>query len=622
MHRLPRPPLVIGLAAAATYLFARGYEGLQHDGILYNGQTLLRAGVPALRADPFFSSGSQDAFSLYSWLVAPLYQALGVNATHLVLLLLGLAASAGAIVALLRACRLAGDAAAWGLLAVAALSPMYGGLRIFGYTEPYLTARTLAEPLALLGLAACAHGRLLGACALLLLSLALHPLMALPALVIAWLMAVSQDRRWLWALAALPAAVALGALGVSPLDRLLRAFDETWWAIVSTISRHVIVTNWELRDWRSVLTDAGLLGAAWACFGTGHRARPLLTATLGATGLLLAVSAVGTVLLHSVLITQIQPWRVLWLTHLLATALAPFVLWQLWQRGGLWRLTAGFVALLLLDAQASPGYGGPLLLGALLSAALAWRGVTVSQAVLRLLLALCALGLLVYSGTHLALQLERLSWLQPQAGEPARVARVMAEPLVAAAFAGLLWRLTRSPRAGAAGLAAGLAGLALAGALLSWDRRDAFARLVESEPPQPPLARFIPATATVYWHDNVGAVWQLLGRASHYSRLQSAGSLFGRDTALTFAPRRAAYQAIDDAREQCETGAALGGQREALNACATPPLALVERLCRQAERPDFLVFSSPLPVPALSTLSAGSRRFSLYACTQFQQPAP
>lgn len=621
MLRSSRPLLVTGLAAATLFLVARGYEGLQHDGILYSGQTLLHTRVPALRSDPFFSSGSQDAFSLYSLLMAPLYDALGSNVTHLALLLMGLGASALAVLALLRSLGLQAFAP-WGLLAVAVLSPIYGGMRIFGYTEPYLTARTLAEPLALLSLAACVRGRLAVGAALLALALALHPLMALPAVVVAWLYAVALDRRWLWALAAVPVIVGLGALGVSPLDRLLRSFDPTWWDIISTLSRHLFLNEWALRDWQIVLTDAGLIAAAWVMLPAAQAGRRLLAASLGATGLMLAASAIGSVLLHSVLITQIQTWRVLWLTHLLAMALSPFVLWQLWQRQGLWQLTAAFAALLLLDAQASVSYGAPLLLGAVLSAGLAWRGVTVSSRVKRGLLVLCALGLVGFSATHLMLQLDRISWLQPHAGLAARPAKVVTEPLIALGLVALLWAGARHRHRGANITALGLAALGLVAALLTWDRRDAFARLVETPPPNPPFTRFIPVDATVYWHDNLGAIWSLLGRASHYSRMQSAGSLFGRETALTFAPRRAAYRAIDEAREQCEAGSAIGGDRQALIRCATPSPALLADLCSQRERPDYLVFESPLQAPPLSVLTAGPRRFSLYACTQFQRAAP
>ena len=72
--------------------------------------------------------------------------------------------------------------------------------------------------------------------------------------------------------------------------------------------------------------------------------------------------------------------------------------------------------------------------------------------------------------------------------------------------------------------------------------------------------------------------------------------LLGRRTAAIVRALEQEVEVLEDTMSCLEPG-----QREALNACATPPLALMERLCRQAERPDFLVFSSPLPVPALST---------------------
>lgn len=610
---------MVGLAASALYLLARGYEGLQHDGILYSGQALVRGSVPALRADPFFSAGSQDAFSLYSLLVAPLYELWGRNATHQVLLLLGLAGTTLAVVALLRSLGLRA-LAPWGLLAVAVLSPLYGGMRIFSYTEPFLTARSLAEPVVIVSLMACVQGRLGLALAMQLTAATLHPLMALPALTMTWLFAAAQDRRWLSALALLPVLALLGWLGVSPIDRLLQFYEPDWWSLVVGVNRQTVLTNWDLRDWWSVLADAGLLACAMGLLAPGHRGRRLLAVVLTATALLLAISYIGTVQLRSVLITQVQPWRVLWLTHLLAVALAPFVLWQFWQRDGLWRLTAAFIVLMLLDGQSSPGYAGPLVLGWLLSAVLALRGAVVSRTVLHLLLGLCVLGILGYSGTHLALQLERIDWLQPHAGLVARVARVATEPVVAVGMAALLWSWS-SGRAWARRSALALSALGLCLAAAVWDRRDDFAKLVESPPPTLPFTTLIPAGATVYWPDNLGAVWSLLGRASHFSRLQSAGMLFSRATAQTLAPRRQAYRRIDEAREQCETGAVLGGAPKALAACATPPMALLVELCSQPVHPDFMVFATPLPVQPLSVLVTAQSRFSLYACRQFQPTA-
>jgi hypothetical protein len=618
MQRIPRQPLVVGLAGSALYLLARGYEGLQHDGVLYSAQALVRGRVPALRADPFFSGGSQDAFSLYSVIVAPLYEFWGLVATHQVLLLIGLIGTAFALLALLRSLSLQ-TWAPWSLLAVAVLPPLYGGMRVFSYTEPFLTARSLAEPLVILSLTAGVRGRLGLAFALQIAALALHPLMTLPAIALTWLMAVGHDRRWLWAIALAPVLLLLGHLGVSPMDRLLQFYDPVWWALVTGTNKQVVLTNWDLRDWWYVLADAGVLAAAMGLLLPGHRGRRLLAALLAATALLLAASYVGTVLLHSVLITQVQPWRILWLTHLLAAALAPFVLWQLWQKQGLWRLASAFVVLALLDGQSSSGYGGPLLLGGLLSAGLASRGVVVSRAVLNLLLGLCALGIVGYSGAHLLWQLERIDWLQPTAGLVTRLARAATEPLIAVGLVAVLWACaSRGPGMQRAALALSAFSLCLAVGI--WDRRDDFSRLVESPPPKPPFTELIPSNATVYWPDHLAAIWGLLGRASHYSRHQAAGMLFSQATAQTFAPLRRAYKPIDEARDQCEMGVALGGTRQMLAACATPRMDLLIQLCSQPAHPDFMIFSTPLPLSPLSIWSAPQASFSLYACKQFQQP--
>lgn len=621
MHISSRPvsltaPAAGTLAAFALFLLARGYEGPQHDGVLYFGQALVRERAPVLQQDPFFSGGSQDAFSLYSRIVAPLYDLMGIAATHQALLLLGLVGSALALILLLRRLGL-GNWSHWGLLAVAVLSPLYGGKRIFSYTEPFLTARSLAEPLLIASLVALARGGLRAAALLQVAALALHPLMALPACVVTWLLAVSRDRRWLLTLLLVPIALLLGQQGVAPLDRLLQAYDPFWWSMVSDLNLQVVLSNWDLRDWWVVITDAALLGGAAQALAPNPQGRRLVIALLTATGLLLAASFAGTVASYNVLITQLQLWRVLWLTHLLATAIAPWLLWRLWHQGGLWRVSAGFIVLLLLDGQTSAGHGGPLLLGWLLCAMLAVKRVAISEAVQRLLLGLCLLSALWYCGAHLLLQLERLYWRYPASGIGLRVIRILTEPLVAAGLAGLLALWCGRGRL-MARLAVTMATLGLLGAAVSWDRRDDLARVTEAPGAHPPLAAQIPPSATVFWPDNVAATWGMLGRVSHYSSQQRAGMLFNRATALAIAPLRNVYLRIDEARKQCEMGAALGGTPQTLAACATPAPALLRELCGGTVHPDFLVFATPLPVAPLSTWSTTTDRYSLYRCGQFQ----
>jgi hypothetical protein len=606
------------LAALALLLLARPYLGVQHDGVLYFGQVLRRELIPVLRTDPFFAGGSQDAFSVYSPLLAPLYRTVGPAFTHQALLLAGLLGSAWAVWALLRRM---GLQPAWGLLALAVMSPFYGGMRKFSLTENFLTARSLAEPLVLASLLPLMRGQLAWGAALQLGAMALHPLMALPALVLTWLLAVQRDRRWLL-LAALPVAgIALGLAGFPPFQRLVAVYDPFWWKLVSTANMQVVLANWTLADGLVVLTDLSLILLASRAEILPEGGQRLLRALALATVGMLAAHVVGADGLQSVLLTQLQLWRVLWLDHVLATVLMPYCIWQAWQSGGLWRLSAALLTLLLMNNHAGSSYGVPLLLGWALTSALAARRVAVSPRVLMLALFCCGSMLLALAALNLSLNLERAFW-RPTPWPALDIAsRIACAPLLAFGAAGLL---SARPlrRVGSQTSVVLLSGLTLCFALWQWDRRGELARAIESPPQPTPFADQIPAEATVFWHETLEGVWGLVQRVSHYDRQQGAGMLFNRSTAELIAPRRQAYAAIREDWERCEMATGFGGTPEMLARCTIASPARLRELCTGPVHPDYLVFEQPFKTPPLATWTQGHISLHLYSCKQFGTPAP
>src|SRR5262249_10805132 len=219
------------------------------------------------------------------------------------------------------------------------------------FAEDFLTGRSFAEPAVLLALVAWSRRRTAWALALFVFALAMHPLIALPGIVIAWLMRVHTDRRWAWlALLALP-IVGLGVAHVAPFDGLLRFYDPDWWDDVSTLNKQVLLGEWGYLDWQSIAVDPFLL---WFALRHGeHRLALLARAALWATPGLLAVSILGVDLGHNVLLTGLQPWRVLWITHLLALACLPIFVHSHWRLGPAGRLAAvaGIAALLAAGAN-------------------------------------------------------------------------------------------------------------------------------------------------------------------------------------------------------------------------------------------------------------------------------
>ena len=170
----------------AMWLLTRPYRGVRHDAILYLGQALGRLMPDRFGSDLFLHTGAQDKYSLFSPLLAPLLGHLGVGSVEM---------------ALLVACHAAFMLACWkitegwfarplrwaAMMFIAVLPHTYGGLGEFSYAEPFLTARSVAEPLALFALWQLLRGRLVVAIGLAVLAMAFHPLVTIPVLIIGWL---------------------------------------------------------------------------------------------------------------------------------------------------------------------------------------------------------------------------------------------------------------------------------------------------------------------------------------------------------------------------------------------------------------------------------------------------
>jgi hypothetical protein len=610
------------LAIAAWMLLAHPYQGLRHDGILYFGQALLNSRVPGLGEDIFFVAGSQDSYSIYSRLMVPLYEHLGLLATHVSVLLAGWLLMAGAVLALLRRFEPAGPLALWGLLAFAVMSPIYGGTWVFGYTENFVTARNFAEPALLWSLVALLAGRWRVMVALQLLAAAFHPLMTLPVMAMSWCYLAAKDRRWLWLLAAIPAALIAALAGVAPWDGLLKTYDPYWWALVETGNRQVLLGNWTLQDKLSVVLDLAVLLAVTRLRPTDDWTR-LIHAVVITTIVFVSLTAVAADGWHAVLLTQLQLWRAHWVAHLMAMTLAPWLLMRLWQLGGLWQVSACASALALLNAHIGMDHGVETLALWALASLAAWPLRKASRVTVRLACAsivLCVLGLSAY---QLDGELQRLSWQFPDTIWGDGFFEVAAFPTVAAAgFAALMF--IAGKRLAGALAALGLSMLLLVTAAFHWDQRLDIVRAVESPPASAhPFAAHLPANATVYWPHHLAPVWGLLERPAHFALQQGAGVLFNRNTGLLFGPRKEMYRLITDDHVHCLTGASLARSRANRLRCDAPAQHRLETLCSQPDAPDFVVLLGRLPPEPLATWRPPQHRdlpqtYALYACSQLK----
>jgi hypothetical protein len=464
------------------WLATRRYFGTVFDARFYMVEALNALHPGRFAEDLYFKFGSQGKFSVFSQLYLPLLRAFGVGPTAMILTIAG---QLFWLFALLRLARdLVGGRVMWlSAATVIGILHIYAGG--FGYGESYVTARLFAEACVMLALALLPSSRL-WSFVLLGLSAAIHPLMTLPGVAVAFFYLALGRPIW-WAVMAAGAglAAALGLAGVEPFANLFRTIDPAWFAVINIRSDYCLLRNWPTEFFVHALSAIAWAIAAWVVAGQEHR-RFLAAILLAGTGGLVC-TFLGGDLAHNVLVVEIQPWRFMWVLQLAARIYTPVVLMAL-------------IARTRFDS---------------------FRWGTV-----------LTLGLILVSATA---QLMR----NPNSADFTSVSLA----LVAAGLAVTAASLLLEQKQGRIVLAFALTGFALIPvALLRWDARTPWIRYLESPEPAPKdLAALLPQKASVYWEGGLEMLWLRLQRPSYFSCDQGTGALFHRATAMAYKHRAESF---------------------------------------------------------------------------------
>lgn len=625
---LPGSRLALGLLALLLlWLATRPYGGVVHDAKLYAAQAIAWNDQARFAEDLFFAFGSQDGFSIFQRLYAPLVAGLGVPAAHAVALAVGHALWLGAAW-LLAAVLLPGMALRlWALAALILLPRGYGFLATIGYGEPFVTPRLFAEAACLVALALALRGRWLAPAALVAGAALLHPLIAAPAAAVLVLLASPPRLAAALVAAGVGCAALVAVLPAGLLDRV-GTMDPAWREVVAVRSPFVLVAAW---SWVDHLRLVGQLLVALlvvlALDGPRRRlAGACLVVALGGLAVALLAGDIGGLRI----VIAGQPTRAFWLLLAATQLLAVPALLRLRAEGVLASRPAGALAVLLgvalLAAAVVPAASVAVPLPAALL--LAWfalhragrePGAAATQ---RLWL---GFGLaLAWAGFVAAAILLPLRQHVPEILLPSVRTVPLAAVGVALLLAATAWR--GAGRRATAGLALA-ALLALGVAAATHDQRQPWQRFLESDAPaRTGLGAFLPADGRVVWEGGVEFLWLVLQRPAHFSCLQGAGVAFFRGTAMEFAARAAAlpFLALE--------GTCFG----ALPLRAEPPgRAELEAACRALPRLDHVVLADRIEglvaaswrIPAARDIPASVRLMQpagdvhRYDCAALRPPA-
>lgn len=545
-------PLVLAAVALALNAVLVPYLGVIHDARLYALQTKNRLHDGAFGHDLFLRYGSQDQFSAFSAVAAPLAGAVGVPSAFFLIYLAARVVFCYGLARFLLGLFGPTPVAALAVLVLAVDPVAFGGMHIFTVNEPFTTPRLPACGLVLLGLSFLIARRWAPAAGCFVGALLLHPLMGLvgAAMFAAWAVYSLWPARGLVILTGCAVAGSVGLLAYPPLSyRLFGTMDAAWIEQVRIVSSFNFPTDWRETDWRRLVVCVAVVLVAAGLWARAERGRAdfLRVAVLvGVTGLV-ATTVAG--LLGYKLLLQGQPYRMVWLLHLLAVPCAVQLVAWAWAAGNERHRVAALVAAgaLLCSSGLWVEWGLPLLVlpvavgatrGLLAEPRLAdWPSRSVAWAL--------ALGLVAWSAyrTGVVLSMGGLLATRFDGNEFLYILLVPLGPILAvlgSASAAVLLApaLRRDPgrvAACAVVVALGVQSATFALSASGWYERDLttlggrvpFVRAIlaerRAETDRPP---------TIYWTSaRADTIWLRLDGCSYFGFIQLAGLLFNRDTA-------------------------------------------------------------------------------------------
>jgi hypothetical protein len=616
--------LALTLVLVALWSVTHSYKGLNGDAELYAVQAMARI-HPGLATDIFLQNGSQDKYTIFSPMYARFISWLGLTTAALTLSLsfkVWLFAAAWALARAVSNGRIA-------CLAVALLlitDGTYGGYGVFRYAEDWLTARSFAEALAVSAIALYFYNFKTIGLLTAVIALFVHPIMALPGLLV---LVCLQSSLRINLIAA--ASAVLFALGISfwvlraPASAgLLAVLDPPWLEIVRERSVFLFPQLWTSDDWgtngRPLLC---LTVTAMALRDTRIRALCIAAGLVGATGLAIAFIA-GTTGDLAIMI-QAQAWRWMWIACFLSVLLVAPTAAAIYRDGRCGPVTA---MLLISGWMFAPVNGIACMALALFIWSMRERIDT--RTALHLRWVAGAVGITLIASAALT------SWnvaLVPDAssrGEASAVAPISdlfglrVSTFVATLLAAYWIAVTRS----AVVLTLIIVSLGICsaivipGALKDVLRDSALTEVsafADWRKAIPPASNVFVAPA----HNSAAFAWFSLQRPSYLSVDQSAGVVFSRATAMEIERRSQVLLPVLDpnwrlrtnSRETLANDAMLRGSRplteeKLVSVCSDPQLG-------------FVVATEDVGFGLVSHKHIGdSRGWSLYDCNQVRSAAP
>lgn len=613
---------------AILWVATRPYHGVVGDARLYMVQALRELHPTRFANDLYFQFGSQDRFTVFSRLYAPLVSMLGVGNTGITLVVIGQSLWVGGLLYLALSLIRPRSYALLSAAITIALPSAYA-VWLTGYGEPFVTPRLFAEALTMLALGLLLRRHTLWALGILVLSATIHPLMTLPGVALAFLyLALGQPLWWMVIAGGFIAVAGLSIGGVQPFANLRLTFDPQWLAIAKVRDGMCFITRWHADAYLRVLGTIAL--AILALMSAEPRDRRFFGSVLviGIGGIV--CTSLGADLAHNVFISEIQSYRSMWLLTLITNLLLIPLFSELIYRGDAVDFTRFMFIVTLFCLFISRFIPAIIFIAApmatITSLAGIWQFMTNRQLPFYIRYFCLLLVSLCCAATILFVYGYKVS-LEPLPEEFRR--SLYSSALVIAALGIMVFQVMAVGPQRPGRLLPWLTVALFAAALLGWNARTPWTQFVESSRPVPEsLAAFLPQNASVYWEGGVRMLWLRLERPSYFSCAQGTGSVFFRGTAIAYQHRAESFWPLrtidfhksiyclnlDKERKPSRTRA------ELKEVCRREPALDYLVLLRPVENVAAMIWDSPVSFQYERIVNGKlivyqTKRFFIYSCS-------
>jgi hypothetical protein len=565
------------------------YAGIVDDSMLYTAEALNKLNSKTYASDFYFLNTYQSRFSVTTYIYAKCIAAFGLVSANIILFVVGQSLwLAGAC--LTTGVFFRGFSRFAAMAVVISFPSCYGESDVFSFFEPFYSPRLFSEAFVLFAVFFWARSRWVACLSCIAAACVLHPLMAIPGVVVLASLALRSRKEILWAfIPVVLGVIGMAFLGVEPFSNLLAVMDGDWLEAVRSRCSFLFISKWPTHDlvWMSALFALASMAYVYA----SGKQREILGAVIVAALLLNGASFIFGDLLHNVLVVQLQLWRSSWLLLFFVGATFYSTVSKYCVMGPVGLVVGALLCVYVYDVAVWPYSYIALSVAVVLAVVIRLSPFLKIHWVFRSV----RNRIFVYVFVLLSILLVmKASGYYSPFPVPSAIAynwKALSKALPMLTAAALWWghMVCRIPGRRRALLAAAVVAACLCAA--TWDRRGQMQRQMFAEDEQAHrIRRIIPEGSLVFWPGACSFSWFYLQRGNYLSSLQSAGVLFSRVQGEQYIEK--IWLLALDRLSGVRSGFA-GVPPEPGKALFSGPK--VEYICKQYQDLDFILIPEYLP---------------------------